>query len=154
MFPSQWSTIFNKVVLQMSEKAFGRLPKEWRFNVLPPPGQMCNPIINDKVVDRFWSGEITVVHNLAAVQPTGEPKLVDGTVLSDVDTIIFCTGYEYDLSILSDDVNPVLNPHPEWDRLPSTAGKPLVDLYQGIYSLDYPQSLAIIGLVGYPASHT
>jgi len=150
--PSKAANIFNSKVLEVSSDAFGALPPEWRFNRLPPAGQQANPVVNDSLVHCLHNKSVIPVHNLRHVRASGELELGDGSILADVDTIIFCTGYEYDCSILPDDINPMMVPHPEWDELPKVNGRRLVDLYQGIYSLQYPMSLAFVGLAGFPTS--
>jgi dimethylaniline monooxygenase (N-oxide forming) len=149
--PSKWAFFFNKKVLEMSKAAFGDLPPEWRFNV-PPEGQMCNPIINDKIVNLMRKSEVSVVQSMRRVLSSGVIELVGGEILSDVDTIILCTGYQYNYSLVSETISPIRHTNSRWEASRASNKRPLHRLYQGILSLDYPDSLAYLGVSGYPSA--
>ncbi|KAH9204067.1 dimethylaniline monooxygenase 2 [Leptodontidium sp. 2 PMI_412] len=149
--PSRWAMMFNRKCLAISNDSFGSLPRDWRFNILPE-GQMCNPIINDKIIDMLRKGQVSVVQTMRSVLKSGEIELVSEEVLSDVDTIILCTGYKYDYSLLPGYASPIRDSNRQWEACPASSGRPLPKLYQGIFSLDYPDSLAFLGVSGYPSS--
>ena len=91
---------------------------------------------------------------VTGIQEVSGPRsvtLTDGKGLEDIDAIIFCSGYEYDFSIMKGAGNPVdptkapdgykkitsakyYNPHSPFPRL-----------YRGILSEQYPESLAFLG---------
>lgn len=149
--PSKWAIIFNRKCLEISHDSFGTLPAEWRLNN-PPDGRMCNPIINDKIVDLLRASKVSIIQSMRSVNSSGEIELVNGQNLQDVDTIILCTGYNYDFSAIPESLNPMRHSNPLWEASATTSGRKLVHLYQGIFSLDYPESLAYIGVSGFPAS--
>ncbi|RDW62513.1 hypothetical protein BP5796_10815 [Coleophoma crateriformis] len=149
--PSLWASTFNRKMMQISNDSFGTLDPKWRFTN-PPPGRISNPIINDHIVDLFRQGEVCIVPSLHSILPSGEAKLSDGQRISDIDTIILCTGYEYDFSLFDESISPINIRNPEWDASRVTSNRPLRRLYQGIFSLEHPESLAFIGASGYPAS--
>jgi dimethylaniline monooxygenase (N-oxide forming) len=149
--PSKWAFFFNKKVLDMSKAAFGDLQPEWRFNA-PPEGKMCNPIINDKIVNLMRKGEVSVVQSMRRILSSGDIELVDSEILSDVDTIILCTGYQYNYSLVPKSISPIRHTNSQWEASRASNNRPLPRLYQGILSLDYPDSLAYLGVSGYPSS--
>ncbi|RDW81857.1 hypothetical protein BP6252_02969 [Coleophoma cylindrospora] len=149
--PSLWAYIFNRRVMHISNHAFGTLDSKWRFSK-PPPGRMSNPIINDRIVDILRKGEVSIVQSLHSILPSGEAKLSDGQTISDIDTIILCTGYIYDYSLFDESISPISIRNPKWDASRASGNRSLQRLYQGIFSLEYPESLAFIGASHYPSS--
>lgn len=74
---------------------------------------------------------------------------MDGTELA-VDTIIFCTGYRLDFGLLDPSVDPGRDTA-GWARAHGAARVPLPRLYRNLFSLDHPDSLAIMGCAVLPA---
>jgi dimethylaniline monooxygenase (N-oxide forming) len=148
--PQRWFAYFNGVVLKISTDAFGQLPAEWGFNK-PPKGGLSNPIFNDKIVELLHDGKVEIVPAMRNITASGDIELSNGHVTSDVDTIILCTGYKYDFSHVPESVNPKVK-NPQWEASDRSNGRELYRLYQGIFSLDSPDSLAYLGAAGYPSS--
>jgi hypothetical protein len=76
----------------------------------------------------------------------GEIELADGSVISGVDTVIWCTGYQYSypfLSHLHHDPGSSASPPPE-DAL-VTAGDQVLNLYRDVFYIPDP-TLTFIGL--------
>lgn len=71
---------------------------------------MRNPIINDRIVSLLKKGEVNVVQSMKSVNSEGEVGLADGEVLKE-DTIILCTGYTYDYSLIPAEISPIRNPN-------------------------------------------
>ncbi|KAF9776439.1 hypothetical protein IL306_005374 [Fusarium sp. DS 682] len=91
--------------------------------------------------------KVWLSHSHGVIVRVAGPKkieLTDGTCL-DVDTIIWCTGYKADFSLLDPSVDPTRNTTPKWAEAIGSRGKPLPRLYQNVFSLDYPDSLAFMG---------
>jgi dimethylaniline monooxygenase (N-oxide forming) len=151
IYPSAWANIFNNKCLEISKSAFGELPTEWRLNI-PPNGQMCNPIINDRIVNLLQKGEVNIVQTMSRILPSGDVELIDGKMISDTDTIILCTGYTYDYSLIPESISPVRDINRKWQASQASSNRPLHKLYRGLLSLDYPDSLAFLGVSGYPSS--
>jgi dimethylaniline monooxygenase (N-oxide forming) len=149
--PERWFAYFNSIVLKISTDAFGQLPAEWGLNK-PPKDRMSNPIFNDKIVELLHEGKVEIVPALRNITASGDIELSNGHVISDVDTIILCTGYTYDFSHVPESVNPTRFKNAQWEATDRTNGRELYRLYQGIFSLDCPDSLAYLGVAGYPSS--
>jgi dimethylaniline monooxygenase (N-oxide forming) len=149
--PSTWAGFFNKNLTTLSIDRFGKLPCEWRINQ-PYKGVLSNPIINDKIVDLLFEKKVSIVQGVRTITPSGDVELSNGDIISDVDTIILCTGYKYDFSVVPESVSPIRHANSQWDTSERTNGRQLHRMYQGFISLDCPDSLAFLGVSGYPSS--
>lgn len=112
---------------------------------------MCNPIINDKIVSLIRNGEVSVVQSMRGILPSGHIELANEEILLAVDTIILCTGYQYDYSLVPQSISPIRDTNHQWEASGVSNGRPLPRLYQGILSLEYPDSLAYLGVSEYPS---
>ncbi|KAL2813015.1 hypothetical protein BJX63DRAFT_432303 [Aspergillus granulosus] len=129
---------------------------EWNFNDNLPPFTQRLPLMNDNIVAAMHEGRIIPVSNLTQVLDAQTVLLSDGTTISDLDAIICCTGYKPDFSILgnyeaqfSRIYHCLLKDHSEGDSSAPSSARFLPRLYQNIFSLDYPDSLAYICGVGF-----
>ncbi|XP_077995897.1 dimethylaniline monooxygenase [N-oxide-forming] 2-like [Glandiceps talaboti] len=93
-------------------------------------------MINDDIQDRVSHGQLTPVGDIAEIQGDNV-ILTNGTVLKDIDGIVFATGYEYSIPIIDqswiyDDSNNVL-------------------LYKYIFptALQNPERMSMIGMLSY-----
>ncbi|UPK97593.1 hypothetical protein LCI18_008528 [Fusarium solani-melongenae] len=145
-FPRFFEWMFNTMCKKMQDKAF-KIRPEWKLNPAPPIKHAV-PIISDNLVDLLESGDIISVSGLKRVVGPKEVELDDGTRL-DADTIIWCTGYKTEFNLLDPSVDPTRNTTPKWAASIGSRGKPLARLYQNVFSLDYPQSLAFMGTVAF-----
>lgn len=103
-FPNVYNWAFDWAVRDMSKKAFPNVPASWNFSPAPP-AYITNPLIGDDMYSLMESGWAEPV---AAVEKFTGPKSVqmkDGTVLEDVDSVIYCTGYDASTPMLKDDLN-------------------------------------------------
>ncbi|CZR42675.1 flavin depend monooxygenase that catalyses the oxidation of rubrofusarin to 9-hydroxyrubrofusarin [Fusarium proliferatum ET1] len=141
-FPRLYELIFNAICKKMQDNAF-KIRPEWG---LSPAISVLHalPVISDNLIPLLESGDITSVPKIKRVTGPREIELTDGKRL-DVDTIIWCTGYEADFSLLDPSVDPTRNTTPKWAEAIGSRGKPLPRLYQNVFSLDYPDSLAFMG---------
>jgi dimethylaniline monooxygenase (N-oxide forming) len=144
---AEW--MFNSVAKKMQDAAF-KIRPEWKLSPAPSLNHSV-PIISDEIIRALEDGGVDSVTGIGAVVGPNEVELVDGTRLQ-VDCIIFCTGYKSDFSILDSTVDPTRNTTPRWGAAPGSRGKPLPRLYQNIISLDYPESLAIMGSVAFASA--
>jgi dimethylaniline monooxygenase (N-oxide forming) len=143
--------LYNWSVVQLQNKLHPKgLKPEWKLNEDLPPFTQRLPLINDEIVDAMHEGEIIPVLNITEVIDTDTVRLSDGTTISDLDAIICCTGYKPDFSILGDYEKEFSRSYqyPLNTNSP-TSSKPLPRLYQNIFSLDYPDSLAYVCGVGF-----
>ncbi|PGH27598.1 hypothetical protein AJ80_00611 [Polytolypa hystricis UAMH7299] len=144
-FPTMAEKMITGALTKMQNQAF-TLDPEWKFSPAPPITQSV-PIISDNLIDELRAGHISSVGGLKRVIDGCIVELEDGTQL-EVDSIIFCTGYKADFSILGD-ADPSRNTTRHWAAAPGSNGKPLPRLYRNIFSLDHPDSLAIMGALAF-----
>ncbi|KAM0271311.1 hypothetical protein ACHAPA_002918 [Fusarium lateritium] len=148
-FPRLYEIVFNAICKKMQDNAFKMRP-EWKLS--PAPSVLHSlPVISDTLVGRLESGDVTSVAGLKRVTGPREIELTDGTRL-DADAIIWCTGYKADFSLLDPSVDPTRNTTPKWAAAEGSRGKPLPRLYQNVFSLDYPDSLAFMGNIAVATS--
>ncbi|CAK7246331.1 MAG: hypothetical protein STHCBS139747_007958 [Sporothrix thermara] len=164
--PNAASSMFAAFAKRIQDAAFPAIQQhpEWRLWPAPPLHQTF-PTISDELVPALESGDIVSVPGLRRIagpnvvevgQGGSSSSSSDGTAtvqtLDGIDAIIFCTGYTNDLgmSLLEPRANPARNTNPEWLALPGSRGKPLARLYRNVFSLDYPDSLAIMGAAAFP----
>ncbi|KAF5629961.1 flavin depend monooxygenase [Fusarium tjaetaba] len=143
-FPLLYEIIFNAICKKMQDNAFKMRP-EWG---LSPAASVLHalPVVSDNLIPLLESGDITSIPKIKRVTGPKEIELTDGTRL-DVDAIIWCTGYKADFSLLDASVDPTRNTTPKWAEAIGSRGKPLPRLYQNVFSLDHPDSLAFLGNV-------
>ncbi|EPS42633.1 hypothetical protein H072_3365 [Dactylellina haptotyla CBS 200.50] len=129
----------------MKKKYKGILKKEWRLLPAPPIPNVA-PVMNDYLVDYLHKGKLKSVHGIKRYLDDGTSiELLDGEILRNIDAVIYCTGYDWDYSHLGNGANPTAYPTPEWDSMEHAKLMPFPRLYWGIFSTDYPESLAFIG---------
>ncbi|KAM5366863.1 hypothetical protein ACJZ2D_010315 [Fusarium nematophilum] len=145
-FPRIADFLFNTFCKKMQDKAF-KIRPEWKLSPAPPIKHVV-PIISDNLVDLLEAGEILSVAGLKRVSGPREVQLDDGTVL-EADAIIWCTGYKTEFKLLERDVDPTRNTTHKWEASIGSRGKPLARLYQNVFSLDHPNSLAFMGTVAF-----
>ncbi|KAM0323264.1 hypothetical protein ACHAQA_008855 [Verticillium albo-atrum] len=138
--------LINTMVTKLQDRAFDIRP-EWRLSPAPPIKHAV-PIISDNLVNLLASGQITSVPGIRRISGPRTVELDDGTEL-EADTIIWCTGYMTDFGLLERAVDPTRHTTPRWDAAIGSRGKPLARLYQNVFSLDHPQSLAFMGTVAF-----
>ncbi|KAL4874975.1 hypothetical protein BJY04DRAFT_224488 [Aspergillus karnatakaensis] len=91
------------------------------------------------------------VPNLTEVLSVETVLLSNGTKIADLDAIIFCTGYNPEFSILGDyeAKSSKVYQYSLGNESSSSSAKPLPRIYQNIFSLNYPSSLAYVYGVGF-----
>lgn len=134
---------------KIQDKAFPNIQPEWKLSPAPSMKQSV-PIISDNLIAAFESGNVKSVTGLKKVLSANTVELSDGTQL-EVDAIIWCTGYKTSFSLLESKYDPTMNAPAEWTSAPGSNGKLLPRLYQNIFSLDHPYSLAFMGNVSFPS---
>ncbi|KAK7416725.1 hypothetical protein QQX98_005051 [Neonectria punicea] len=145
-FPNVADFLFNTMIKKMQDKAFNIRP-EWNMSPAPPIKHAV-PIISDNLVSLLEAGQILSVSGLKRVSGRNEVELDDGTRLH-ADTIIWCTGYKTEFNLLDRSVDPTRHTTPAWESAVGSRGKPLPRLYQNVFSLDHPTSLAFMGCVAF-----
>jgi len=78
-----------------------RLREDWR--ILPSVGmEESFPVVQEDFIPALRRGEIAPVHGFKDFAGERSVLLADGTVLEDVDAVIFCTGYSLDFAMFPD----------------------------------------------------
>lgn len=108
------------------------------------------PVISDALTLAFESGSIHSVSAIRKILSADKVELLDGTCLK-IDVIIFCTGYKISFDILDPKCDPTAHTTSQWLDSVGSNGKPLPRLYQNLLSLQYPESLAFMSSVAFPA---
>lgn len=135
--------ILHEAFLEMQDEAFNLRP-EWGLANAPPfPHKL--PIVGDGFYNLLDSGAVTLVAGLKRVLES-HVELTDGSKL-EIDVIIFAIGYDKSYSLLGP-YDPSRHMPQAWKDARGSMGRPLPRLYQGIFSLDFPDSLAYSEHVG------
>lgn len=145
-FPNISAKLGAYVMEKRMYKFWPDIDPSWKL--LPAP-----PIINggilvsDELVPLMIKGSVISVPGIKQFAPNGPSSIefTDGTVLEDIDAVVFATGYYFDYSFLSPDADPTTFPAPEFNNAPNANGLIFPRLYQGLLSTRYPNSLAFIG---------
>ncbi|EPS36293.1 hypothetical protein H072_10174 [Dactylellina haptotyla CBS 200.50] len=154
-FPRVFGKFMEYFLESTMKSQFPQVEKHEEWRLLPaPPMPNVVPMMNDNIIRILETGKIKSVNGLKGFKPDGSVELNDGQVLENIDTVIYCTGYEFDYSIFGEGANPTSFATPEWDQKEHAKSMPYPRLYQGIFSTKYPESLAFIGPYrGYSFSH-
>ncbi|GIZ36591.1 hypothetical protein CKM354_000006100 [Cercospora kikuchii] len=108
------------------------------------------PVYAEHLIPLLKNGQMESVVGVAEIVGPRSVKLVDGTILEDIDAIICATGARTDASALlptdCDPANADLAPE-RFSMIPKASRKdhPVLNLYQNWLSLQHPHSLAILG---------
>ncbi len=163
--PSLVGKLFDAFAGKMQDSAFPTIRQHPEWRISPAPSMVQSfPTVSDELVPALERGDVVSVPGLRRVSGPRSVELepVDAALknlehLDDIDAIILCTGYNNDLgiSLLEPRVRPTREPTAEWLALsggPDAAARPLLRLYRGLLSVDYPDSLAVMGAVLFPTS--
>ncbi|KAF2423815.1 flavin-containing monooxygenase-like protein [Tothia fuscella] len=103
--PNFTNWVLDRVVLSMSAKAYPTLKKSW--NLSPAPSiSVTPPLIADSILPHLQSGFAEPVASVRCIRKDQSVELTDGRILEDIDTILFCTGYDSYIRFLSKGLNP------------------------------------------------
>lgn len=141
--PFEQGQILHKAFLEMQDEAFDLRPEWGLANAPAMPHKI--PIIGDEFYDLLVSRAVTLVPGVKRVLQS-HVELTDGKKL-EVDVIIFAIGYNKSFSLLGP-YDPSRHMPQAWKDARGSMGRPLARLYQGIFSLDFPDSLAYSETVG------
>ncbi|KAF7558843.1 hypothetical protein G7046_g5305 [Stylonectria norvegica] len=141
--PSLAEILFNRKARSIMQQAFGDVDPEWRLSPAPSV-KVTNPVVSDVLIDRLRTGEISSIPGIKEIIGPNEVMLEDGQTL-EADAIICCTGYKYGFGILDPRVHPCAEQSQQWLESRGSKGRPLPRLYQNVFSLKEPSSLAFLG---------
>lgn len=126
------------------QRAWGPIEPEYR---LQPADQRYadNPVtilINDDLVPALRAGKVRSVHGIKRVIGGRKVEMEDGELLEDVDAIVACTGYHNSFDLLGDAITFTKSTAKDGYKVP-----PQPDLFQNVFSLSYPDSLACLNFI-------
>lgn len=148
--PSCLESMVNKKVQGIMQGCFGELDPSWRLS--PGPSiKVSPPVVSDSLVEHLRSERVRPVRGIKRIKGPNTVELEDGEEVEDVDAIICCTGYRNDFSLLDRRYDPSSDPPAAWREAPGAKDRPLPRLYQNIFSMEAPESLAFLGCVWFPA---
>lgn len=138
----QWLT--NNIFLSAMHKAWGVIEPEFRLQAHPRyTDNVSTILINDDLIPALRAGRVLSTYGVRKVVGPRTLELDDGSVLEDVDAIIACTGYNTSFDILGDAIT-----FTQTSDFPKVPSQP--DLYQNVFSLSYPGSLAFLNFIVAP----
>lgn len=141
-FPSLAQRIGMLGIKTVQKRSFEVKP-EWGLGDWDPPSRKV-PIANEHFIPALHEGKIGLKPGLQEINGS-TLTFSDGSTLNNIDAIIFATGFKSDYSYMDSSIDPTRNARKDWSSLPGSDGRPLPRLYQGIFSLDHPDSLAFLG---------
>ncbi|KAL3455537.1 dimethylaniline monooxygenase 3 [Aspergillus heterothallicus] len=132
--------------LEKAQNAVFTIRPEWALSPAPPLRHAL-PIITDDLVGELETGRALSVPRIRCITGKRSIQFEDNSTLNDIDVIVFCTGYtKTDWALVGSDLDPTRHTTPRWMTARGSAGRPLPRLYQNIFSLDRPLSLAYVGV--------
>lgn len=143
LFPSFAERMTQKKAAEIMFDALGKPDPAWKLEPVPSPTHAV-PIVSDTLIDNLRSGVVESVPGIQSFPGGKNVELKDGRTI-EVDIVVCCTGYQNDLSILDLRHNPSSVSVPAWTAAPGSRGRPLPQLYQNVFSLQHPESLAFLG---------
>jgi len=134
--PRLWYYLLDSMCIQIMNKAFPGAAEKYRL--LPAPSmETTTPLIVDQIWPFLESGFVELTGAVKRVTGPRSVELMDGTILEDLDAIIYCTGYRTEVPWMPQ----------EWQPVPSPGDPP--SLYQNIFPLhsdpEVRNSLAFMG---------
>lgn len=135
-YPGVMTNVMQYMVNKMVQGEFGVLDPAWKLTPTPSIKYKV-PTVSDYIIPYLRAGKVTSTAAPKRIVGDYEVELEDGTILP-VDVIISCTGYDTDFTVMGK-YDPTLTPEGTYDHY--TPG-----LYQNVLSLDFPDSLAYIGI--------
>ena len=135
----------NKKIQSIMDQSFGKLEAEWNLSPWPPI-KVSPPVVSDTLIGHLQSGRVRSVSGIKRIIGPRRVELNDGEQI-DVDAMICCTGYRNDFSIIDRRYDPSIDPPAAWSQAPGSKDRPLPRLYQNVFSLEKPDSLAFVGCV-------
>ena len=132
---------FDKLIQSLSKSSFPNTPASWGFSPAPP-AYITNPLISDDIYSQMESGWAKPVPAVKRITGPKSVEFADGTTLDNIDTIVYCTGYDGKVPFLKGD----LDPYP----IPGEQG----NMYRNMLVL-HPdkatrESLALVGHAAFP----
>ncbi|KAF2234096.1 FAD/NAD(P)-binding domain-containing protein [Viridothelium virens] len=146
-FPNLAAKMGSWFLERMMKKQWPFIQPAWNLSPAPPIANK-SPLINDEIISCLRAGTVKSARDIRRFIPDSKSlEFTDGVTLTDIDGVIFCTGYYFDWSIFASEADPTAFAATEWDASPHQNGLRFPRLYQGLLSSRFPESLAFIGPV-------
>jgi dimethylaniline monooxygenase (N-oxide forming) len=145
--PTLSEGFFNMVIQSLTKKAF-KLEPEWRIH--PPHSILCHqPTVSDTLCTNLEDGSIISKHSVQEFVGPNTVKFTDSTT-AVVDTLICCTGYTRDFTLIPELRNSEMD---AWSEKPKSDGQPLQRLYQNIFPPAHSDTIAFLNNFTYPTGY-
>jgi dimethylaniline monooxygenase (N-oxide forming) len=120
---------------------YGKLDPAWRLE--PFPSLLTSlPGCFELVIPMLKSGRVTSLHGIKQFLGPRSIEFDDGTVLDDVDAVIYCTGYAADWSVA-----PFVEKSRPKD--PSYGGPDMYRMYMNLFPTKYADSMVLLNYSAY-----
>lgn len=103
--PNVFTWLMDKMIANMSAKAFPNKPKSITSLTLPSLG-VTPPLIADEMYDHIQAGFVDTVPAVKRIVGPRTVEIVDGQILEDIDMIIYSTGYHTAVPFVEKEHNP------------------------------------------------
>lgn len=155
LWPRGFAALMSKGLISTRNKSFPFLTEHSSFASSRPIDGILHrvPIFSDDLADNLRDGRVKSVLGIQEVTGPKSVTLTDGTVLDDLDAIVFCSGYHYDFSVVRGPGDPTDSAiAPDHNKKIQAArhysdDNKFARLYHGFLSEQYPESLAFLGHV-------
>ncbi|ETR98328.1 FAD/NAD(P)-binding domain-containing protein [Trichoderma reesei RUT C-30] len=143
--PTLAEIVYNKAARQIMRDAFGEVDPAWRLD--PALSVLvANPVVSDTLIANFRSKAISSITGIRRFTGGRRIELTSGETI-EADAVICCTGYKNDFSLLDKEYDPSSTPSISWLKAPGSKDRPYPRLYQNVFSMTAPDSLAFLGCV-------
>ncbi|KAL6414436.1 FAD/NAD(P)-binding domain-containing protein [Ilyonectria robusta] len=149
-YPSYSEYLFDEKAKFIMNQAFGKVDPSWHLDPAPSI-KVVNPVVSDTLINRLKTGDIQSIPGIKQIVGPRKVELQDGRVI-EADAIICCTGYKYGFNLLDPQVSPTAEKSSAWLDAAGSKGRPLPRLYQNVFSLKEPDSLAFLGCAWFVTS--
>jgi dimethylaniline monooxygenase (N-oxide forming) len=143
--------LFVKSLQSLQNNAFPDIPEEWGLGDAPPL-QHKMPILGDELYPAVKEGKLKLIGPIRRVVGESWIEVSDGQII-EADAIVFATGFKSDYSLLGA-WDPSRSPPASWTGAKGSNGRPLPRWFMGVFSLDFPDSLANIETIQFSLSST
>ncbi|KAI1321100.1 putative dimethylaniline monooxygenase [Xylariaceae sp. FL0255] len=118
----------------LQHKAYGKFDPSWRLEPFPSP-TLSLAGTSDSILPFLKDGSLETIGGFRRFTGPHSLELSDGTVLDDVDAVIFATGYTADFSV---------TPFLDTSRPPNYSGPDLVRLWMNMFPPKYADSMVLL----------
>ena len=138
-FPAAHRWMMYNVFSSTMLKAWGEIEPQYRLDHNPYYStNVAAMMVNDDLVPALRNDRIESVSGIKRIIGEKSVELDDGAVLDNIDAIVACVGYHTPFEPVGEAIR-FSRPHPSCPPQP--------DLFQNVFALDYPDSLAFLNYI-------